>query len=103
MELGNLEGDTSFAGKIYSYSLLVRYLFILGSQNVYFSGCLAKITTQPKSKQITFNIGDFMYHLTAWLSPKESNINEYLTSRQYLTALGQAKQFIDACGTKNTL
>ncbi len=46
----------------------------------------AEITNQPKSKQITFHRGDFMYHRflqTAWLAQKESSKNEYLMSRQY--------------------
>ncbi len=44
------------------YSLPVRYLFLLGSQNVDFLAVWAEITSQSKSKQITFRRGDFMYH-----------------------------------------
>ncbi len=50
----------------------------------------AEITNQPKSKQITFNRGDLMYHSslsTTSLAPKDSNINECLTSGQYLPEL----------------
>jgi hypothetical protein len=53
-----------------------------------FLAAWAEITNQPKSKQITFHRGDFMYHgflLTALLAPKESNINKYLTGRQYVS------------------
>jgi hypothetical protein len=62
-------------------------MFILCSQNVSFLTTWAEITNLPKSKQITFHRGDFMYHRfiqTACLAPKESNINEYQTSRQYI-------------------
>jgi hypothetical protein len=55
----------------------------------------AEITNQPKSKQITFHRGDFMYHrflYTAWLAPKEFNINKFLTSRQYQTGLSMQKK-----------
>ncbi len=41
-------------------SLLDRYSFILGSQNVDFLGCLGRKKNQPKSNQITFHRGDFM-------------------------------------------
>ncbi len=41
----------------------------------------AEITNKPKSKQITFHRGDYMYHRFA---SKKSNINEYQTRRQYL-------------------
>jgi hypothetical protein len=51
----------------------------------FFLAAWAEITNKPKNKQIAFHRGDYMYHrflLTAWLAPKESNINEYQTSRQ---------------------
>jgi hypothetical protein len=69
----------------FMYSLLIRYSFILGSQSVDFLATWAEITIQPRSKQVTFYRGDFMYHrflLTAWLAPKVSNLNEYQMSRQ---------------------
>jgi hypothetical protein len=68
------------------YSSLVRYSFILDSQNVDFLATFAEITNLPKSKQTTFHRGDFMGHRllkSARLAPKESNINEYQTNKQY--------------------
>ncbi len=57
------------------HSLLVRYLFILVSQNVDFLATVAEMTNQFKSKQIIFQRGDFMYHRflkIAELAPKWS-------------------------------
>jgi hypothetical protein len=41
------------------YSLLIRYSFILGSNNVDFLAARVEITNQPKSKRDGW---DFMYH-----------------------------------------
>jgi hypothetical protein len=46
------------------YYLLVRYLFILGSQNVDFLVTWAEITNWPKSKQIPYHRVGFMYHMS---------------------------------------
>jgi hypothetical protein len=69
----------------YKYSLPIKYSFILGRLNADNFGCLGK-KKHSKCKQITFHRGYLMYHRflqTAWLVPKESNINKYLTTRQY--------------------
>ncbi len=44
------------------YFLLVRYSFILGSQNVDFLATWAEIANYHKSKQDFFHRGDLMYH-----------------------------------------
>ncbi len=54
-------------------SLLVRYLHILGSQNVDFLVTWAEITNMPEGKQITFHREDFMYHKLPGL-PQRSQI-----------------------------
>jgi hypothetical protein len=63
----------------FKYSLLIRYSFILGSQNVDF---WAEITNPPKVNKLPKK-GNFMYHRflqTARLATKKSNINnEYQT------------------------
>ncbi len=67
-----------------TYRLLVRYLFLLGSQNVDFLAAWAEITNPPKSKQITnlklaftknilFTTGFYKLNL------KESNLSLYVT------------------------
>ncbi len=71
------------------YSVLVRYPLILGSQNVDFLAAWAEITNHPKSKQKNIPQTGFyvpqgiLCTITAWLAPKKSNINKYLTSRQF--------------------
>ncbi len=43
--------------------MLIRYSFILGSQNDDFWAAWAETTNQPTSKQITFHRRDFMHHV----------------------------------------
>ncbi len=47
---------------IQKYSLLTRYSFIWGNQNVDLLATLAEITNHLRSKQNSFHRGDFMYH-----------------------------------------
>jgi hypothetical protein len=47
------EGLGTQRNKNFRYSLLDRYLFILGRQNFDFLAAGAEITDQPKNKQIT--------------------------------------------------
>jgi hypothetical protein len=45
-----------------TYSLLLRDLFILGSQNIVFLAAWAEIKKQTKRKQSTVHRGDIMSH-----------------------------------------
>jgi hypothetical protein len=65
--------------------MLIRCSIILGSQNVDFLAAQVEITNQYKRKHITEGIFMYLRFLyTTWIAPKESNINEYLTSTQYI-------------------
>jgi hypothetical protein len=44
------------------YSLLIKCSFTLVNQNIDFLAARAEITNQPKSKEITFHRGGFIYH-----------------------------------------
>ncbi len=74
-------------GVIDIYCLLVRSLDRCRAVKMLVFGCLGrnnKLASNINKK--TFSSGNFMYHRfleTAWLAPKESNINGYLISRQF--------------------
>jgi hypothetical protein len=53
-----------------------------------------KVNKLPSTERILCTTG-----LTAWLASKESNIACAFDICLYLTPLGQARQFIEACGT----
>ncbi len=43
-----------------------------------------KVKWNIRSKCIAVTWGDFMYHRSLWLAPKQSNINQNMTHRHYL-------------------